>query len=471
MNFEEIDIFFAERVGNTEEEKLFLATLMAVSRQGHLCLCIEEDTITPLEQKVRAGAKESKFVCSFGNRWYLQRNWVLETRFLEQLKRLLKTPLPVGDCPLDSSLNEEQKEAIIQALTHSVSLISGGPGTGKSYLIKQLAASFPGRVLVAAPTGKAAAHLQCRTLHALLGIGSEPWNQEASVLFADLIIVDECSMIDVRLFTQLLASVQAGTRLVLIGDKDQLPPVEAGSLFADLEQVVPCTYLKKCMRSDRAEILDLAQAINRGDSSKITCLNLDAQQVVDYAKPFFSQPTDERPSQEQLLRQMQQFCILSCIRQGPLGVDTLNELIAECFLSRLEDGQWLALPILITRSDYRLNVYNGQTGILMRHAAEKDRIFIGEHSFLASLLFYEYAYALSVHKSQGSEYEHVLLLVPPGSEVFGREILYTAVTRARSKIEISGTLETIHEALKRSSRKISGLQARVGNELADYSMR
>jgi exodeoxyribonuclease V alpha subunit len=520
VEFAEIDLIFAQhRLSSSEhkgEESLFLAALMAISRQGHLCLSIEEEKIVPsldfllsegedlenFQAKVREGARSFKgdqAIASFKNLWYLQRNWVFETRVITQLKRLLQTSpsrLPSHTQTTESNLNSEQSEAVEKALYHALSLISGGPGTGKSYLVKNLVQAFfdridpEGDVLIAAPTGKAAAHLgtmlssfqndkrvRWGTLHTLLDIRSpEELNREGGMLFADLVIVDECSMIDVRLFAYLFASIGEGIRLVLLGDRDQLPPVEAGSLFADLLYVaeerkasplsIPYTYLKKSMRSECEEILSLASAIQRRDAkevlSKISLSEIDEQGIWRYVEDFFPSPSALIPSLQELNAQMRRFSILSCMRRGPFGVDTLNALIIKRLTQRTQEGEKLIVPILVTRNDHRLGIYNGQTGWLITTPGEEGTILLEERSLPASSISsFEYAYVLSVHKSQGSEYERALLLFPPGSELFGCEALYTAVTRVRNKLEVYGSELTIRKALERSSRKQSGLQARL----------
>ncbi|HEY5259758.1 MAG TPA: ATP-binding domain-containing protein, partial [Rhabdochlamydiaceae bacterium] len=147
------------------------------------------------------------------------------------------------------------------------------------------------------------------------------------------------------------------------------------------------------------------------------------------------------------------FRILSTVRKGPFGVDAINQLLA----ARLRSPQ---VPIMITRNDYRLGLSNGETGMLQgewAHFPDKEPIA------RAALPSFEYAYALSVHKSQGSEYKRVLFLLPPGSEVFGREVLYTGVTRARDHIELQASEETLRNTLKNGSRKLSSVRERISS--------
>lgn len=148
------------------------------------------------------------------------------------------------------------------------------------------------------------------------------------------------------------------------------------------------------------------------------------------------------------------FRILSTLRKGPLGVDALNQFLHEKFSPSNKP-----VPILITRNDKKTGLSNGDTGFL-----EKDLAIFGEKTFnLWELPRFDYAYCISVHKSQGSEYEEVLLLVPDGSESFGKEVLYTGVTRARSALFIDGNPEQMAGALKKHSVKISGICEKIKN--------
>jgi exodeoxyribonuclease V alpha subunit len=475
-----LDQLFAETL--CPEHSCFhplLSSLMAAARAGHLCIPCAPEQALPEHLVARDPAEDfpDRPLCLSHDLLYLQRNWVFETRFLKHLKRLLRTPIPAKAPRLSSDLNAEQAEAVRCALSSNLSLITGGPGTGKSYVAAKLVEALdePCRILACAPTGRAAAQLGARlsahphvkwgTLHALLQIKSAAdFAKQGALLPADLILVDECSMIDVRLFSYLLASVQEGTRLVLMGDKDQLPPVESGSLFADLIEILPCSTLTKSLRSDQKEVLHLAQAIKEGDEEEV----LKQVRSVDYNSlihEVFPPPSAELPDPNLLMQAMDRFRILSCVRGGPMGVDTLNAAIAGSLSKKLKADQFWSAPILITRSDYALELYNGDTGILVYKGKQPEyALFKTGQAFrnipARALPPFEYAYCLSVHKSQGSEYERVLLLVPPGSEVFGREVLYTAATRAKQRIEIDGDSETIRGALRRSSRKRSGISMR-----------
>jgi exodeoxyribonuclease V alpha subunit len=548
-----IDIHFAKKMlqpfpDADENAAAFLSILMALSRMGHLSLVVDKSGLMPdlkslifdpeeckkIEKMALLGAvslpddlvevmeEDGKIpvkpLCRFEDSFYLQRNWVFETRFIYHLKRLQRAlpELELTGFEADDQLNNFQQEAVIKASRSSISMIAGGPGTGKTYTAARLVNAFlkslsPSHreqcnIILAAPTGKAAAHLEaglyrhieksrnikCSTLHALLGIRSSfDFSREGSYIFADLVIIDECSMIDVRLFSYLLASLKEGARLVLMGDADQLPPVESGSLFADLIKAsqdgfpLACTHLQKCMRSDQRNILELASSINQGNGKEVINkifgqgMHVDLglkqkdtrlihKKIWEHVKDNFPYPSDAVPNSEHLLQCLDQFRILSCIRQGPLGVDVLNQMIAQNYLSEAQIGQWVSFPIIVISNNYTMDLYNGDVGVLVkRHGYNEDyAIFWNKDGKVRNvpalaLPSFEYAYCLSVHKSQGSEYQKILLLIPHGSEVFGKEVLYTAATRARKQLEIDGDEETILKAVGSTCRKFSGINKRL----------
>jgi exodeoxyribonuclease V alpha subunit len=276
-----------------------------------------------------------------------------------------------------------------------------------------------------------------------------------------------------------LAAIKEGTRVVLLGDPDQLPPVDSGSFFADLVEAanngypIACAVLSRSLRSENQEILQLAKAILAGDeqgvmNSRFLQIKFDDknayQTLWDEIAPYFPKPQKEPFDIKQLLENFARFRILSCVRKGPFGVDALNAMIKERIFQEQEEDSWCSAPILIIKNDKEMGLYNGDTGVLVWNKEEKFAVFdtAPENRIAGELLPpFEFAYCLSVHKSQGSEYEKVLLLVPPRAEVFGREILYTGVTRAKKELKIAADSETLYAALKRVSRKISGFHARL----------
>jgi exodeoxyribonuclease V alpha subunit len=537
-----IDLVFARSAlkkeeGAREEHAALLAVLFALLRRGHLVLdvssqglqsalqCFEMEDTDSFAALVRKGAETfppHTWVCRLGFHFYLQKNWVYESEILAHLTRLCGkvSALPYT---MNEKLNALQKAAVEGGMENSLFLLTGGPGTGKTFTAVELVKAHLSilsleqkrhyRIILTAPTGKAVAqlegnvrkvvdaevHIQAGTLHAILGIKAHRHDEERPPLFADLVIVDECSMIDAKLFARLLASIASGTQLVLIGDKDQLPPVEMGSIFADLidSGKFPSVHLTESLRSDRLEILRFASWIKEGKvqeafsfllkNTEVAWMDLGEensrlaqfyQYLWERCQDHFPSPSSEKPDPQQLMNQPSSFSILSCMRQGPLGVDALNNYFLQQSLKQAPLGSWWVAPILVTRNDRELQLFNGDVGFVMRKIGPhfslrqfelEDSVFFPDrregHGFrqfpALALGAFEYSYALSVHKSQGSEYDEVLILIPEGSESFGREVLYTAVTRARHKVSLAGSKAVLCHAISTSSRKASGIGCRL----------
>ncbi|MBA3721130.1 MAG: exodeoxyribonuclease V subunit alpha [Parachlamydiaceae bacterium] len=556
---------------------LFVCHLILAAREGHLCIKIEGDELIPtVEQlwtsetskmpaedainltkliiggskqipseiikKLESNSLDDSFItpiCQYHNCYYLQRHWVLETILLKQLITHSNTlpKINLDSIKIKNSIQQliekklllkEQGEAIENACMHPLTLITGGPGTGKSYTASQLIRVIwenlsDGQrkncsIALAAPTGKAVANLQknlgklnielegsvitVKTLHSLLGIKSSASNFQDTParIGADIIIVDESSMIDVKLMVRLFESIKVGARVILLGDQHQLPSVEAGSVFLDLinyantkKLLIPSTKLQKCMRTDLRSIIDFAQLIKEGKADQvletlrdklfhgIERLNFEIDKnnfqdaFLTRTKEYFPSILKDVTASKVLLELFHTIRILSPMRRGPFGVDSLNNMFWTYFSRKYQnhDG-WLAVPIMIVTNDYRSNLFNGETGTLLRKLPLNDNqtndyaIFPssdtedGIRKISASLLpKYEYAYCLSVHKSQGSEFEKIVLVMPEGSELFGREIFYTAVTRARKKIEIYGTDEVISKTIMQQGIRLSGISERL----------
>lgn len=559
-----------------QEVALFLCHLALAAKEGHLCVHVTEEGLNPsvaqlwqneeghllpadeaqvLTQLMLTGAQQmpdgmmttlQKYaesiphtpICREGNDFYLQRYWIFETLFLKYLKKHLKTSptlkldvetirQAVSQLCQDKILLEEQAQAIKLGCLNSLTLVTGGPGTGKTYTAGHLIKVFwqnlseeqkkSCQIVLAAPTGKAAANLQrslsrvaaalegfpaiqAKTLHSLLGIKQGLSKQENTRLTADLLVVDESSMIDVRMMACLFESLKPGSRLILLGDKHQLPSVEAGSVFVDLIQSqhtyphlnIPCVSLSVCLRAELKSLIDFAQLVNQGLSQEVLDdlnrsnhpgikrlhLSVDKKEAqrefLAHVLPYF--PCVIKPGQrpEQLLDLFQSIRLLSPIRKGPFGVEALNQLIWQKLCQNVPMNGWLAIPIMVAMNDYRQELFNGETGILIRrlpleslgiedYALFPSRQEDGQVRRLSALLLpsYEFAYCLSVHKSQGSEFDRVVLVLPEGAELFGREVFYTAVTRARKFIEIYGSDVVILKTVTQQGIRLSGIEQRL----------
>jgi exodeoxyribonuclease V alpha subunit len=202
-------------------------------------------------------------------------------------------------------------------------------------------------------------------------------------------------------------------------------------------------------------VLNLAQDILTGNTIRPDHA-LSEEFLIQKALENYPHPSKDPP-----IFEGGRFCILSPLREGPFGVNALNEQIFGRFYNRMKPHDLLAVPILITKTDYEAQLYNGETGILWR-TREKPLYAEFSHRKIpaAALPPYELGYVLSVHKSQGSEFDHVVVAVPPGSEAFGREVLYTAVTRAKLSVTLCADAAVLQKTASQSSRRHSGLKIR-----------
>lgn len=356
----------------------------------------------------------------------MKRNFECEKQIVHHLKRIKETRPQIQFTIRAPQLGSEQQRALEKCAVQSLTLISGGPGTGKTTLCAELISQFPGKTAFAASTGKATANLRkkisnatIKTLHSLVQEGPLPY---------DLIIIDEGSMVEASLMAKLFALIKPGARLILLGDQDQLPPVEEGNLFQDLveHEKQNVAFLTTCYRAELEEIITMAQKVKTGQSIEI--------------KPL--------PDPQTLCKELNdKIKLLTPLRHGPYGVNALNQILYA--LSSKNE-----IPIIITSNDRELNIYNGDPALLKGENVHFEDGRVIPRYMIPS---YEYAYVLSVHKSQGSEYDEVMIILPEGSEVFSRHMLYTAVTRAKKRVTLYGKEETLNMILKNKAKRYSGI--------------
>ena len=406
-----------------------------------------------------------------------------------------------------------QRKAVELAAEHGVLILTGGPGTGKTTTVRGIVSLFERMglaIVLAAPTGRAAQRLgeltgrEAQTIHRLLGMS---WNEathevtftkgEKEPLEADAVIVDEMSMVDLPLFAALLRSLRPGTRLVMVGDADQLPSVGAGNVFSDLIRSgkVETVFLREVFRqAERSAIIRNAHAVNAGEPPRLQndqgdfyfLCRRDAQRAVSTVVELCQSRLPEKMGIP-----VGDIQVLTPTRKGPAGTENLNRLLQDA-LNPAKPGQpeirWgerIFRPgdrVMQTRNDYDIlwekedgtvgsGVFNGDVGRIQAidPAGEWLAILYEDRKALYSLEMLseiDLAYAQTVHKAQGSEYPCVVLCAMPSAPgLMVRGVLYTALTRARELLILVGDDAAVREmaANDRRARRYSGLRWRLAH--------
>ncbi len=527
---------------------------------------------------------------------YLRRYWLHERQVSCDVLQRTTAVHPVDEAPVrrwldrlfDPSGNEVdwQKLACAVALRASLTVITGGPGTGKTYTAARLLALLFAthaeperlRVALAAPTGKAAARLRqsidvslqelsrrlgneldletftrrmgaARTLHSLLGARPDTRQlrfNASHLLDIDILIVDEASMIHLEMMAALLQAMPAGARIILLGDKDQLASVEAGAVLGDLcrdalhghydpetaryAKAVAGITLPREFLADDAKTTPLAQqtvmlrksrrfggligqlawAVNNGNAELARQLIArDTTGILqttshptagtapdlavhgrpgapacyaDYLRLVRSPPRDAMTHADHheswvksVLLAFERFRILCAVHEGDWGTESLNAAVQQALAAAgllKPAGEWFAgRPVMVTRNDPELGVFNGDVGVALpgTRAYSALRVYFLDGDRLRSvgvsrLAHVETAFAMTVHKSQGSEFLHTALVLPlGGAKVLTRELVYTGITRARENFTlIEGQAGLLHQAIEQQSQRASGLGLQLG---------
>ncbi|ORV81844.1 exodeoxyribonuclease V subunit alpha [Mycobacterium interjectum] len=550
--FEAADVHVAQRLtalAGEPDERVALAIALAVRALRGGSVCVDLRTVQaqigiaelpwPGADEWMAAVRASRLLGSppvlrlFGDLLYLDRYWLEEEQVCADLLAL-SVPGAAGQAPPLERLfppgYDEQRAAAEIALSQAVTVLTGGPGTGKTTTVARLLgllverAELSGaprpRIALAAPTGKAAARLaeavaaevenldavdrarlaglHATTLHRLLG--SRP---DTSVRFRhhrgnrlphDVIVVDETSMVSLTMMARLLEAVRPDTRLILVGDPDQLASVEAGAVLADLVEGLTARHDVRvaALRTPHRfgeSIGALAEAIRIGDADRVVGLLRAGGEHVEWVDS--DGPTDRLRgvltghalrvreaavlgAAEVALATLDEHRLLCAHRRGPYGVSQWNRQV-ERWLSE-ETGQpvfsdwYLGRPLLVTANDYGLKIYNGDTGVVVAGpdgSREGLRAVIagatGNLDFATSRLSdIETMHAMTIHKSQGSQATEVTVLMPPqDSRLLTRELFYTAVTRAKVKVRVVGAEASVRAAIERRAVRASGLRQRL----------
>ena len=531
--------FMAERSGLGEGGRRELqnccSLLVASMQAGHTCLHLTALQKTQLLQSSLVSSSADTPLVIFNNSLYLSRYFHYEQRLAKQLAELSKITYHIEDLderldtyfPPSPLFQDQQREAARVSLCNGLSIISGGPGTGKTTTVTRIAAlllDYYGpsyRIALAAPTGKAAMRLresianqvaslngapsisdalprEAVTLHRLLGV------QKQSVTFThnaenplpwDVVVIDEASMVDLAMMSKLVDAIGPGARLVLLGDKDQLASVESGAVLSECVRVLSAnvTELRTAHRFNR-EILSFARNVRDGDAEH-------AQQALDNAEvnsikrggsDWLLQSTEQYANYldtvrntgtprdlKKLFRVLNSFRLLCAVKKGRFGVNGITERIERILATRgfrsIQQNWYPGRPIMITQNDYDLGLFNGDMGICLQDS-DKDNEYVVwfereanefQRFLPARLPAHQTAWAMTVHKSQGSEFTRVMLVLPPvETPVVTRELIYTGITRAREEVQICAESELLCLAIERTSKRLSGLAAQLERYLS-----
>ncbi len=556
--FADIDIFFAKWISGFDKQNdpfVFVAAALASreTRDGHICVRLDkyagkrlDDYTCPdiekwleiLEQTYCIGSPEDfKPLILKKGKLYLHRFWQYQENIVKYIKN--QEALISKKPDMESAKNaltklfdiKDRSEgsqiiAAVSAISNNFTVITGGPGTGKTTTAAKILAAVIDieknkniKIALAAPTGKAAIRLKqamlhvkseldfdsetlkkipenSYTIHRLLGRRSNLsgcYHNKEKPLYFDIILIDEASMIDIALMSSLIEALLPDTKLILLGDKDQLSSVAPGSVLADI-----CSIGKKRAFCDN--IIELETSFRFDEKSGIKKLstlvnNKKAEDALAYLKEkkgknigFFS-----IYDKADLYSELKNICtsaykdyiraddpaeslflfnrskILCAVRKGYYGVSALNGYIEEILeqegLISTEKRWYHKKPVLITKNDYDTNLFNGDTGVvfnnevLSSYAVFPDDNDAVQRISCKRLTFYDTAYAMTVHKSQGSEFEDIFLILPDRDyPVLTKELIYTAITRAKEKVFILGSEEVFITAVKRSTERTSGFE-------------
>jgi len=481
------------------------------------------------------------------------------TAFRNNVKALLDR-LFAGNAKRLGDRPDWQKIATAMALERPLTIISGGPGTGKTTTVVNVLACILAekpncRIRLAAPTGKAAARMleairnaaahlptelrdrlpsESFTVHRLLGVlpeSGEFRHRAGNPLPIDLLVVDEASMLDLALATKMVEAVPPSAHIIMLGDKDQLAAVESGAVFSELsadptlskacvERLSAVTSIPaariECAAPIKPTSLNdsvvwltenfrfakdsgigrLAAHVNAGESkAAIELLHsrtdptlewiddatpaptaASLQRMIDGTTDYLNTSRNNLANKAPLFDALARFRVLCAEREGPRGVVEINQFVAQHYRKVLDHpldpgarSDWYpGRPVMVLRNDYMLKLFNGDVGIVLPDASNTLMVFFpnsaGGFRAVAPLRLpdHETAFATTVHKAQGSEFDQVLLMLPATlTRVVTRELLYTAVTRSRFGVTIVAGAEVLEKAIVSPTRRYSGLIARL----------
>ena len=540
-----------------------LQQLIDASLQGDSCIAVDQTQLAILGELAVSSEQAPNQIaaCVYDSQGLaLYRYWQLEQRLAAQICRLKQQTVQGGTSSYTKQLLEDPQQiaALDMVLRQGFNIITGGPGTGKTYTLARIIAvlnqSIPNlRIAMAAPTGKAAQRMQealqnsfndpkllssglisnelrnqsTQTLHRLLGMGhqQQPRFHQKQPLPYDVIVVDEASMLDLNLATLLFEAVPEGCRIILLGDANQLASVDVGSVLADLQQVDALAENRvQLLTSQRfsatAKIGQCARFIqaqcNAAKSSDVL-----AQFEQDIVQPSSLQPvalTAQMPDQiqleyiaaqntpleayqqkllcgfqgyvealqcylqaeepideiQQVMHAFDHYRILTAVRHGAFGITQLNSYAEQWLNQQLKQvaiGNWyVGRPVMMSYNDYQLGISNGDIGICFKHRSQAQQFevffpslnkWVAAHRLPRNM---QTAFALTIHKSQGSEFTHTaIVLDATAQKLLSQELIYTAVTRAKKVVSLLADPDSLQQALTTRTVRRSGLVQKINS--------
>ena len=496
--------------GNAAVAEICASTVTDVE-EGNVCCRVSEANVKALSAEPAvvsfadvssdAGCAETPFVVC-GDLLYTRRNWLYERNVAKRIAAMAAN-VSAGDVELPANefyarLREEQRAAVVAMCKAQFTILTGGPGTGKTHTIARAVRYLQEfnselRLALAAPTGKAAARMTesmanagivsapATTIHSLLGSRHDLvsfHHGRENPLAVDWLIVDEASMIDLPLMSKLLDALPEGCKLTLVGDVDQLASVERGRVFGDLCRM-PGVSISRLRESTRfppdGEIARVADAVNGNRPEEVMAILKGNGGIVSYVElgggassprawPGFMDLCREKFARfaasadaKTALDRLNDFRVLCALRHGPFGAERLNEFLRERF------GAKCPIPMMITQNDRLQGVANGDVGVVMPDES-KVLYLPGEGQprpvRLELLPATELAFVTTIHKSQGSEFNDVAIVLPPDGEnpLLTREILYTGITRTKGGVHIYAGDASIKACCQRSVERVTGLR-------------
>ncbi|NUF14580.1 exodeoxyribonuclease V subunit alpha [Acinetobacter lactucae] len=544
------------------EATSYLQQLIEASLQGDSCIDISSEQIAALGQLVISADQATSKVapCVYDEQGLaLYRYWHLEQRLAEQICRLKQQLIQPVSCDdyLDLLADPHQQAALQMVARQSLSIITGGPGTGKTYtlarIIAVLSQAIPHiRVAMAAPTGKAAQRMQealqnsfndpkllesglvseelrnqgTQTIHRLLGMGHSQtprFNQKQPLPY-DVIVVDEASMLDLNLATLLFEAVPESCRIILLGDANQLASVDVGAVLADLQQIQALADNRVQLQTSRrfaegaliGQVAKFIQAqthqqnhvevlqrfevdIVQVSELKPVLLQTDMPDVVQleylpegnqldldsyyqklmlgfqgYVQSLKNYLKEERSIEQvqNVVKAFDDYRILTAVRHGPFGLQQLNQYAQRWLQQQLSivtvGGWYVGRPVMMTYNDYQLGISNGDIGLCFEHRTQPQQFevyFPSLNKWVAANRLpksIQSAFALTIHKSQGSEFIHTAVVLDQAAKnLLSQELIYTAITRAKKVVSLLVHPEALLQSFTVRTTRKSGLVQKV----------